>query len=197
MTLFSPLGERSLLRESKSRNAALSRAAFLVPLFVSLVLGLHGLFGPNPVLVFPVYSWQQLVSFMVLLGLWVWMAVKWYRKLRDPLVWKWRPVREALVLLAIGLLFAYMGAFLGVAKILHSSKSHPGEITATVAGKHRPSRHMNCTHIAFEEFRFLSDALCVNASLFEAVEVGGRIRITGHLSRFGVAPDHIERVVKQ
>lgn len=174
---------RDLEWEARLRIRRLKTAAVAVYLVCLMGLGLYGSMNRDPPLVFPVYDAWTLLSFALLFGPVVPYTASHFSRRKK--------IREGLCLLAVGLMFAHTGAFHAVPKLLHDLENQSGEAIVTVYGKYPSSKTLRCTHVAFKEFRFFSDAVCVSDGFYEAVDIGDRLLLTGRESRYGFAPEKL------
>lgn len=95
-------------------------------------------------------------------------------------------------LFGFGTLVAF-SIFLGVPKALHYLYSEERQITVRIAGKsnlHQGRRRINrCRNrLTISEFtRFPGNHLCVEKEIYETVDQGDYLLLTGDVSRFGVS----------
>lgn len=88
--------------------------------------------------------------------------------------------------LVITILSAFL-IFIGVPKLLHVSTRNEGERVVTVIKKTSGGARVGCSpRLRIKEFNFYSRSICAGVGVWNALQVGDQITVTGQLSDYGV-----------
>jgi len=209
--------EGASIRSPKQPVAVLQNAFFVyLAGWIALVIWAA---VERPPLVFDVSNGMLLILLDLLYAPWVLMILSAYRKRQqlsrqlfaaqadawaslqsrgnpvlDPAIPTWKAAGIALIALVATGLVTYLAVFGGVTRLLHHAERSPGETMAVVTAKYGSSSKRCAPRLELDGFRYTGNQVCVNRRLFDHVNVGDRIRITGMMSAYAMEPQRLEAV---